>query len=94
MTYRILIKEPAKKQIDRLDKSIRERMYEAIKRIASFPSIGKPLRRPLDGYWSFRMGDWRIIYEIHEKIITIIVVAVGHRREIYEAIRKIFDRIR
>lgn len=93
MIYRLLIKEPAKRQIDRLDPAVRSRIHGALKRIATMPTIGKPLRKPLDGLWSYRSGDWRIVYEVHSRAITVIVVAVGHRREIYDAIRRALDRL-
>jgi mRNA interferase RelE/StbE len=33
--------------------------------------------------WRIRAGDYRVIYEIHDRILQIIVITVGHRREIY-----------
>jgi len=33
--------------------------------------------------WRIRMGDYRVIYEIHDKVLQVIVVTVGHRREVY-----------
>ena len=36
-----------------------------------------------DGEWRVRTGDYRIVYEIRDSVLLILVVAVGHRREIY-----------
>ena len=43
--------------------------------------FGAPLRHTLKGYWKLRVGDWRIIYKIQGRTITIL--RIGHRREIY-----------
>jgi mRNA interferase RelE/StbE len=46
--------------------------------------IGEALKGPeLGKYWKYRVGDYRIICQIREKEITILVVRVGHRKEIY-----------
>lgn len=90
MSYKVLFKSPAKHQIERLDSSIKRRIFKAIVRLAESPHIGKPLRGTLVNYWSYRVGNWRVIYEMHESTITVIVVAVGHRKEIYDAVRDIF----
>lgn len=90
MAYKILFKEPAKRQMDRLDASIKQRIFKAIVRLAQSPHIGKPLRGTLVNYWSYRVGDWRVIYEIHESTIIVIIVVVGHRKDVYTAVKEIF----
>ena len=45
---------------------------------------GKPLSGDRQGEWSYRVGDYRIIAEIHDSRILIMVMTVGHRREVYE----------
>jgi mRNA-degrading endonuclease RelE of RelBE toxin-antitoxin system len=45
--------------------------------------VGKPLRAPLDGKWSARRGQYRVIYEIDEKSEVVTVLVVGHRRDAY-----------
>jgi mRNA interferase RelE/StbE len=44
---------------------------------------GKALRGPPDGLWRYRVGDFRIICEIKDRRITVLVLEIGHRREIY-----------
>ncbi len=68
----------------------RETCKNAVVHIAANPYAGKPLKKPLDEFHSSRTNDYRIIYTVVEKRITIIVIAVGHRRDIYEK----FSRIR
>jgi len=45
--------------------------------------LGKPLRGDLKGFWRYRFGDFRIIARIDDGAFVILVIAVGHRREIY-----------
>lgn len=89
MKYTVLFKVPARRAVASMDRGVRLRIFNALQRIASQPSLGKPLRAPLQGLWSYRTGDWRIVYEIHQHIITVVVVGVGHRREIYENITRL-----
>jgi addiction module RelE/StbE family toxin len=46
--------------------------------------FGRPLRRSLSGLFKLRVGDYRIIYQIHKQEVLVVVVKVGHRREVYE----------
>ena len=60
-------------------------MQAAIDLLASDP--GPPAARPLvggAGEWRVRTGDFRIIYEIHDAELVVLVVKVGHRRDVYE----------
>ena len=79
---------------DRLDRSIRLRIFNALQRLRQEPTRGKPLRGPLANLYSFRVGDWRVVYEIHRDTITIVVVGVGHRREVYEMVTALMQRLR
>ena len=58
----------------------------AIRATASDPECGEPLRRALDGLWKFRVRRFRIVYAINRKTCTIHLMAVGHRRHIYEEV--------
>ncbi|HVA56184.1 MAG TPA: type II toxin-antitoxin system RelE/ParE family toxin [Gammaproteobacteria bacterium] len=47
-------------------------------------TLGDPLRGPeLGRYWKYRVGDYRLIASIQDESITILVVTIGHRREVY-----------
>ncbi|MFN8543767.1 MAG: type II toxin-antitoxin system RelE/ParE family toxin [Candidatus Binatia bacterium] len=71
--------------IPRLAKSVRIQVRTAIeKKLTSHPiEFGKPLRYSLKGARRLRVGDWRVIYRI-ESPDVVLVVKIGHRREIYE----------
>jgi mRNA interferase RelE/StbE len=71
------------KDLPRIAASEKLRIRRAIEqKLAFFPhEFGAPLRHTLKGYRKLRVGDWRVIYKIHGRTIT--VLRVGHRREIY-----------
>ncbi len=83
MTYRVVIMDEAVGQIGRLDASMRGRVRDAIDRLRSQPEIGKRLKGLLTGRWSYRVGDWRILYKIDRGRLLVLVLTVGHRREVY-----------
>lgn len=87
--YSIKYTKEAKKKIEKLDKSIRLVIKKAIESLSSNPYKGKPLSYDLAGLHSLRTSDYRIIYRIKEKQLIIIVVTVGHRREIYKKLKEL-----
>lgn len=84
MKYEILIERYAQKQIKKLDKEIIPVIKNAILGLSENPR--PPGYRKLKGEDAYRIrkGDYRIIYEIYDDIILIIVVSVGHRKDIYK----------
>jgi len=87
--YSIKYTKEAKKKIEKLDKSIRLVIKKTIESLSSNPYKGKPLSYELAGLYSLRTSDYRIIYRIKEKQLIIIVVTVGHRREIYKKLKEL-----
>lgn len=45
--------------------------------------VGKPLREPLAGLRSARRGEFRVVYEVHERRVTVHVLTIRHRRDVY-----------
>ncbi len=87
--YSIKYTKEAKKKIEKLDKSIRLVIKKVIESLSSNPFKGKPLSYDLAGLYSLRTSDYRIIYRIKEKQLIIIVVTIGHRREIYKKLKEL-----
>lgn len=92
MTYRLRYLPRTRKDIKRLDPAVRGAVKKALEKIAADPSTGKPLLYSLKGYHSFRTTTYRIIYKIRRKELLVLVVAVGHRREVYESLRKLLGK--
>jgi len=73
----------AKKEIDKLQPNIKERIGNALLLLAGDPFIGKALKADLEGLYSYRVGDYRIIYDIVRRSLIVQVLKVMHRREAY-----------
>lgn len=75
---------PARRQLDRLPISVVAAVIETLGATAETPRrLGKPLRFELEGYWSARRGPYRIVYRVDDETQTVLVVAVGHRADVY-----------
>ncbi|OQW37411.1 MAG: hypothetical protein A4E19_13475 [Nitrospira sp. SG-bin1] len=84
MTYRILYTEEAAHRLAKLDKAVKDRVGRAIVRLSEYPELGKRLTGLLSDRWSYRVGDWRILYKIRKKEVIVLVLTIGHRSDVYE----------
>ena len=88
MAWAISYTETARKQLRKLDPQTARRIVDFMdERIAgqSDPrSTGQALTGPLVGaYWRYRVGDYRIICEIQDRALCVLVIEIGNRKEIY-----------
>lgn len=85
MTYRVEVAPAAVRQLRKLNPDARRRVQAAVELLADQPrpTAAKKLVGG-DGEWRVRTGDYRIIYEIRDDVLLVLVVAVGHRRDIYQ----------
>jgi mRNA interferase RelE/StbE len=84
VTYAVEVAPAAVRQLRKLDPTARRRVQAAIELLADDPR--PPQARKLvggAGEWRVRTGDFRIVYEIYDGRLFVLVVAVGHRREVY-----------
>jgi len=81
--YQIIILPAAEKSLSKLPKKIQVRIQGAITTLANNPL--PPVAKKLVGRdnYRIRVSDYRIVYSIHENILTVKIVSVGHRREVY-----------
>lgn len=89
MSWTVRYTETAAKAIRKLDPQIKTRVHAAIDALREDPHRGKPLQLTLKGLYSWRTGDWRIVYRINGEKIEVIVVTIGHRREVYARVREL-----
>ena len=70
----------------RLDPPNRKKiLHEIYKKLGSNPeAYGKPLMGELKGLWRLRIGDYRVIYQIRKASLEVLILKIGHRREVYE----------
>ena len=83
MSFSIRIKESAAKELRRVAKPDRARIVAAIDRLAETPHLGTSLKGDLRGLRRIRVGDYRILYEVRDKELVVLVVRVAHRRDAY-----------
>ena len=83
MTYFVRIKGSAAKELRRIDRPVRVRIVEAIDGLAENPLRGTALKGELKGLRRIRVGEYRIVYEIQDQVLVVLVVRVRHRRDVY-----------
>ncbi|MCX7006811.1 MAG: type II toxin-antitoxin system RelE/ParE family toxin [Kiritimatiellaeota bacterium] len=83
MTYAISILRGAQKTLNALIAPEQERVIAAIRKLASNPRPAGVKKLAGREAWRIRVGDYRVIYEINDNELTVLVVDFGHRREIY-----------
>lgn len=83
MPYLLQIKQSALKEIERLPKPERQRVIAAIDQLAENPHVGKLLKGDYSGLRRIRVGDYRVIYEINEGVVLVLILRVAHRKQVY-----------
>lgn len=87
MKYKLAFTENAKKQLKKLDKHISSLIIGWLEKNienCENPRIhGKGLIENKSGQWRYRIGDYRVICEILDNEIIVLVLEVGHRRDVY-----------
>ncbi len=87
MAWTIEYAETAKKQLRKLDKLAARRivdfMDERIARSYDPRAMGKALKGSLGDLWRYRVGDYRVLCDIQDGVLTVLVLQIGNRREVY-----------
>lgn len=87
MAWRIEIDKDVQRSMKKLDKQIAKRIVAKLHEISQLEdprSMGKALTGNLAGVWRYRVGDYRILCDINDGRLVILVVDVAHRREVYK----------
>lgn len=91
MAWRLIVAEAALTQLEKLDRRTADRllgfMEERVAARASPRDIGKALQGN-PGHWGYRVGDWRIVANITDAELTITMLRVGNRSDIYKRMRQ------
>ncbi len=88
MAWSVSYTKSAAKAIRGLDPQVRSKVETAIEKLTEEPTRGKPLQLTLRGLRSWRTGDWRIVYRATQERLDVLVIAVGHRRDVYDRLRE------
>jgi mRNA interferase RelE/StbE len=85
LVWKIELTGSAEKELAKLDKPVAKRIIKFLReRVSIDPrATGKALKGDHSGLWRYRVGDYRVICEIYDEKISLLVVRVGHRKEVY-----------
>jgi len=88
LAWRIELHPQAEKELSKLDPEVARKIVRFLReRVAPLEdprSIGEALKGPeLGRFWKYRVGDYRLICHIQDQRITILLVTIGHRRDVY-----------
>jgi len=84
MTFPIGFSNTAAKHFYKLrNNELKERIISALEYIAKEPLVGKPLQAEFKGCYSYRLGDYRIIYAFYKDKKHVNIIRIEHRKEVY-----------
>ncbi len=87
MGWRVRFRAEADAQFVRLDKAVQRRIIKFLEtRIATAENprrVGAALTGDLKTLWKYRVGDYRLVCNIEDATLTVLVIKVGHRRKVY-----------
>lgn len=85
MAYKVIFEKSADKSFSKLDAPIKKRIADFLRELEKNTNprhTGKALQGETH-LWRYRVGDYRIVANIEDKTVTIMVIKIGHRREVY-----------
>jgi mRNA interferase RelE/StbE len=86
--WTVNVSDVAERQLKKLDRPVQQRILDWLSdRIEGCKDprhFGEPLKGPLAAFWRYRVGPYRIICDIRDQDIVVLVLAIGHRRQVYQ----------
>jgi mRNA interferase RelE/StbE len=84
VAYTVELSNRAKRDLAALSADLQTRIVKALRKLEENPRpSGIEKLKGEDNAYRLRVGDYRILYEVHDKVLLVLVVKVGHRREVY-----------
>jgi mRNA interferase RelE/StbE len=83
VTYSVSIKQSAGKALEKIARDDRVRIIDAIDQLKKNPAAGGVLKGEFSGLRRIRVGSYRIVYEVQDLQLVILVIRIGHRRDVY-----------
>ena len=82
-SYSVQIKRSAAKELERLPNKARRQIVKRIQELADDPRPPGSEKLTGDDLYRLRQGDYRVVYAIEDAVLTVLVIRVRHRREVY-----------
>lgn len=85
-SHEVVFSKRAKRDLKKMDPDAKQQIVEAAEALGKRPRppSSKQMKGEYSGYWRQRTGNYRIIYEIRDEQLAILVVRAGHRKDIYK----------
>jgi mRNA interferase RelE/StbE len=83
VSYRILTTRRFLRHLKRLEGEVRERVLDAVREVSERPYLGSTLMFDERRLYKFRVGDYRLVYEVDEEKKAVLFLIVDHRRRVY-----------
>ena len=88
MAWKIEFERSAQKELDKLDRPVARRilkfLYQRVGKLDDPRKIGERLQGTLSEFWRYRVGDYRLICSLENQRLVVLVLRIGHRREVYK----------
>lgn len=88
MAWQIDFDPAAQRELNKLDKPVRHRilkfLYGRVGKLDDPRRIGQRLQGSLSEFWKYRVGDYRLICSLEDDRLVVLVLSIGHRREVYK----------
>jgi mRNA interferase RelE/StbE len=89
VVFAVVLHPKAVKALEKIEKSMRLRVVEGLRELRNRPErVGKCLK--YSDFWSLRVGDYRVIYEVDGGKDQVVVLFIGHRKKVYDDFSKLF----
>jgi mRNA interferase RelE/StbE len=84
MAYALQFKPAALRQLEKLSPDVQKRVALKIERLRDDPfPTGCKKMAALQDTWRVRAGDYRVVYQVHRGVLLVLVLTVGHRKDVY-----------
>lgn len=81
--YKTSLSRSARKEFDQMDRALQTRIIKKLKVLEADPRGADAIKLSGCDSWRVRVGDYRIIYDIQDSQLIVMVIKIGHRREVY-----------
>lgn len=84
MTWRVEFRPAARAELLKLDRPVQARVLRSLHRLAADPRSASNVKALTGGdEYRLRVGDWRVVFTLHDDVLTVLVVRIAHRGDVY-----------
>ncbi len=91
MTYKVSFEAKAEEEFAKLSKADQQKIFKYLKKLESREdprTLGEALKSKLSSFWKYRVGNYRLIAEINDEGLIVIILVVAHRSKVYKIANK------